>query len=118
MKTEVLIIIFMVSVMIIAGVVIVSAQLQPDEQLKKFYEDYIAEKIAKCKSKTILKTSKSENLRLTAKKASKKARFLMLNRDQLVNGMIQQDIGQKPYKIEHFLNSHFRNFTNKQGKSP
>ena len=54
-----------------------------------------------------LKTSRSEHLRLTAEKAEKEVRFLTLNKDILVVEMIKQYIGQRPYKIERYLNVDF-----------
>jgi hypothetical protein len=107
MKAKLFMVIFVVSTIIVTDAFQKSAQSQSDIQLKKFYESYIAGKITKCQSKTLLKISKSKNLRLTAEKAAEQARFLKLNRDKLVNEMMEQDIGQKPYKIEHYLNSRF-----------
>ena len=107
MKAKELIIIGLAGVMILTGAVQIAAESQSDEQLNKFYEDYISEKIAKSQSKTSLKTSRSENLRLAAEKAEKQVRFLTLNKDILVDEMIKQDIGQKPYKIERYLKKRF-----------
>jgi len=107
MKVKALMVIFVSSFMIMIGATQISAQSQSDEHLKKIYETCIAKKIAKCQSKTILKTSRSENLQLTAEIAANQARFLSLNKDTLVNEMMEEGIGQKPYQIEHYLNSRF-----------
>jgi len=107
MKVKALMVIFVSSFMIMIGATQISAESQSDEQLKKFYETCIAKKITRCQSKTMLKTSRSENLQLTAEVAANQARFLSLNKDMLVNEMIEKGIGQKPYKIEHYLNSSF-----------
>jgi len=93
--------------MIIIGSTQISAHSQSNEKLQKFYETCIAKKIAKCQSKTILKLSRSENLQLIAEIAVNQARFLSLNKDTLVNEMMEKNIGQKPYKIEYYLNSRF-----------
>lgn len=111
MKVKELIILGLASVMIFAGAVQIAAESQSDEQLNTFYENYISEKIVKSQSKTNLKTSKSENLRLAAEKAEKQVRFLTLNKDILVDEMIQQDIGQKPYKIEKYLKKRFSDYS-------
>ena len=111
MKAKQLIIICLAGVMIFTGAVQIAAESQTDEQLNEFYENYISEKIVKSQSKTNLKTSRSENLRLAAEKAEKQVRFLTLNKDILVDEMIKQDIGQKPYKIEKYLTKRFSDYS-------
>jgi hypothetical protein len=111
MKAKELFIIGLASVMIFAGAIQIAAESQSDEQLNAFYENYISEKIAKNQSKTSLKTSRSENLRLAAEKAEKQVGFLTLNKDILVDEMIEQDIGQKPYKIEIYLKERFSDYS-------
>lgn len=107
MKVKALMVIFMWSFMIIIGSTQISAHSQSNEKLRKFYETCIAKKIAKCQSKTMLKLSKSENLQLTAEIAVNQVRFLSLNKETLVNEMMEKNIGRKPYKIEYYLNSRF-----------
>ena len=107
MKAKALMLIVVTSFMIMIGATQISAQSQSDEHQKKIYETCIAKKIVRCQSKTILKTSRSENLQLTAEIAANQARFLSLNKDMLVNEMMEKSIGQKPYQIEHYLNSRF-----------
>jgi hypothetical protein len=111
MKAKELFIIGLASVMIFAGAIQIAAESQSDEQLNAFYENYISEKIAKNQSKTSLKTSRSENLRLAAEKAEKQVMFLTLNKDILVDEMTEQDIGQKPYKIEKYLKERFSDYS-------
>ena len=111
MKVKELIIIGLAGVMILTGAVQIAAESQSDEQLNKFYENYISEKIVKSQSKTNLKTSRSENLRLAAEKAEKQATFLTRNKDILVDEMIKQDIGQKPYKIEKYLKNRYSDYS-------
>lgn len=107
MKVKTLMVIFVSSFMIMIGATQISAHYQSNEELKKLYETCITKEIAKCQSKTMLKTSRSENLQLTAQIAANQARFLQLNKDMLINEMMEKDIGQKPYQIEHYLNSRF-----------
>jgi hypothetical protein len=111
MKAKELFIIVLAGAMIFTGAVQIAAESQSDEQLNEFYETYISEKIAKSQSKTLLKTSRSENLRLAAEKAEKQVRFLTLNKDILVDEMIEQDIGQRPYKIQKYLNKRFSEYS-------
>ena len=111
MGAKELIIAGMVGVMVFIGAAQIAAESKPNEQLYKFYETYISGKISKSHSKAFLKTSRSENLRLAAEKAEKKAMFLNLKRDILVDEMLKQDIGQKPYKIEYYLNKRFSEYS-------
>ena len=107
MTAKSLIVIFLSCFMIMIGATQIYAESQSDEHLIKIYETCIVKKIAKCQSKTILETSRSENLQLAAEIAADQVRFLSLNKDILVNEMMEKDIGQKPYKIEYYLNSRF-----------
>jgi len=97
----------LIGVLITTSAVNIAAQSQPVEQQKKFYETCLSEKIVKHQAKTILKNSKSKNLRLTAETATQKATFLTLNRNMLVEEMIEQDIDLKGYQIDFYLNKRF-----------
>jgi len=110
MKVKQLIIIGLAGVMIFSGAIRIAAESQSDEQLNTFYEYYISEKIVKSQSKTNLKNSRSENLRLAAAKAEKQATFLTLNKDILIEEMIELDIGQRSYKVEKYLNNRFSEY--------
>ena len=110
MRTKELIAIGIAGTMILIGAVPITAESPSNEQLAKFYENYIFEKIDKNQSKASLKTSRSKNLRLVGAKAEKQAAFLTLKRDILVDEMMKQHIGQKPYKIEYFLNKRFSEY--------
>ena len=78
-----------------------------NEQLKKYYKDYISKCISKNQSKTALQTSKSKNLRSCGTLSKQKVIFLTNNQNMLVNEMIKNQIGTKPYKIEYYLNKKF-----------
>lgn len=84
------------------------AQPQNHEQLNSFYENCILNKIDKCQSKMILlKTTRSKNLQQAAEKAKEQYRFLLLNKNALIDEMHEQRIGQKNYKVERYLNRRF-----------
>jgi len=110
MKNTEWIVIALIAALITAIPVRTLGQSQPVDPLKKFYETCLSEEIAKCQSKTILKNSKSKNLRLTAETAAQKATFLTLNRKMLVEEMIEQDIDTKRYQIDFYLNKRFYEF--------
>lgn len=107
MKNTEWIITALIGVLVTISSVKIAAQSQPTDPQKKFYETCLSEKIAKYQSKTVLKNSKSKNLRLTAETATQKARFLTLNKNMLVEEMIEQDIDTKRYLINFYLNKRF-----------
>ena len=107
MKYQRLAILFWLSVMILPGFAQIAAQSQSDGNLKKYYEACIAEKIAKCQSKTEMEKSRLKNLRLDAAIAAEKARFLSVNMDVLIEEMTERNVGKKSYKIDAFLNEKF-----------
>ena len=78
-----------------------------NEELAKFYQEYISKCILKNKSKAALQTSKSENLRSCGKIYKQKAVFLTNNQNVLVNEMIRNEIGTKPYKVDYYINKRF-----------
>jgi len=100
-------VIFLAGIMIPTGAIQVAAQSQSDDHLKDFYEVFIAQKIDRCQSKSELQQSRSKNLRLEAAIAAEKVRFLSINKDILVEEMLDQKIGKKKYKINVFLNKKF-----------
>ena len=107
MKANIRCLISLVSfILIIAGV---PAAGQPDskDQLLKFYESCITKKIANCRAKTDLRNSRSVNLRRRADLAKKQMVFLTANKNMLINEMVDQEIGQKHYKVDYYLNKRF-----------
>ena len=57
--------------------------------------------------KTSLQNSRSGRLQRKGHLEASKARFLMANRDHLVDAMMRSNIGRKPYNIQRFLNEEF-----------
>jgi hypothetical protein len=102
-------VIFLAVTMISTGATQIAAKSQSHDDLKNFYEACIEEKIVRCQSKSEMEGSRSKNLRLDAAIAAEKARFLSLNRNMLVEEMIDRKIGQRVYKIDVFLNEKFYN---------
>ena len=107
MKAKVYCIVFLVSYMVIIGTAQVTAQSESKDQLIKFYGECIEKKISCCKAKTVLNTSRSVNLQREADLAMKKVTFFSSNKNMLINEMIEQEIGDKPYKVEYYLNKRF-----------
>jgi len=81
------------------------------EQLTKYYTEYISKCICKNESKATLQTSRSVNLRKSGAIYEQKAVFLKNYQTVLVDEMIREEIGTKPYKIDYYLNKRFNRGT-------
>ena len=92
---------------ILTGAVTASGQNGENEKLRKYYKDYISKCISKNRSKASLQDSKSANLRSCGALSKQKVRYLMNNQNTLVNEMVENQVGTKPYKIEYYLNKRF-----------
>ena len=107
MVTKVCCIVSLVLVMAVSGASLAAAQSASKDQLIKYYESCITKKITNCNAKTVLKTSRSVHLRQKADLATRQATYFTSNKNMLINEMVKQEIGQKPYKVEHYLNKRF-----------
>ena len=95
------------SFLLIIGILPATGQSESKDQLLKFYESCITKKIANCRAKTALKTSRSSNLRRKANLSEKQVIFFTTNKNMLINEMVDQEIGQKHYKVDYYLNKRF-----------
>jgi hypothetical protein len=107
MVTKICCIVSLLLVMALSGASLVTAQSASKDQLVKFYESCITKKISNCNAKTVLKTSRSANLRHKADLATRQVTYFKSNKSMLINEMVEQGIGQKHYKVEHYLNKRF-----------
>ena len=107
MKARVFCVISLLGFVITMGMAPLTAQSESKDQLKKFYRNCIEKKISNCKAKTALKNSRSENLQMKANLAQKQLIFFTNNKNELIDEMIDQQIGYKQYKVEHYLNRRF-----------
>ena len=99
--------IILVLFMAVMGPAGAAAQSESNDQLIKFYENCITKKIHNCNAKTVLKTSRSVNLRQKANLARRQAIFYTSHKNELINEMVEQGIGQKQYKVNRYLNKRF-----------
>ncbi len=106
-KVKVCCIYSLVLVMAIIGAALAAEQSVSKDQLLKYYESCITKKISNCSAKTALKTSRSINLRRKADLAKRQVTFFTINKDILINEMVDQGIGPKHYKVEYYLNKRF-----------
>jgi hypothetical protein len=107
MQGKTLIITTMVMVVSLIVGLPVTGQTEENVQLKNYYNAYIVKCIDKNQSKTVLLTSRSENLRNYGAICKQKTVFLTNNQNALVDEMIKKEIGTKPYKIDYYLNKRF-----------
>ena len=107
MKASTLIVVMLLLVLTTLGAFPAIGLSGENEQLENYYNDYISECILKNQSKAGLQTSRSENLRSCGALSEQKVIFLTHSRDKLIDEMIENEIGTKPYKIEYYLNKRF-----------
>ena len=107
MKANVCCIFSLMLVMAIIGAALAAEKSVSKDQLVKYFESCITKKISNCSAKTALKTSRSMNLRRKADLATRQVTFFTINKDILINEMVDQGIGQKHYKVEYYLNKRF-----------
>lgn len=94
-------------VVILIGAIPETGQSSENEQLRKYYNDYILKCISKNQSKAALQSSRSANLRSCGALSKQKAIFLTHNQNLLIDEMINHKVGTKSYKVEHYLNKRF-----------
>jgi hypothetical protein len=107
MKAKVCCIVSLVLVMAVIGAAPAAAQSVSKDQLVKYYKSCITKKITNCSAKTTLKTSRSVNLRRRADLATRQVTFFTTNKNMLIHEMVDQEIGQKNYKVDYYLNKRF-----------
>lgn len=107
MKAKMYCSVSLVLVVAVIGAASVAAQSLSKAQLVGYYDNCITKKITNCNAKTVLKTSRSANLRRKSRLATNQVTFFTSNRNKLINEMVEQEIGQKHYKVDHYLNKRF-----------
>ena len=107
MKTKICCIGSLVLVAAVFGAALAADQSVSNDQLVKYYESCITKKIYNCNARAVLKTSRSFNLRRKAELSTKQVIFFTTNKNKLINEMVDQEIGQKHYKVEYYLNKRF-----------
>lgn len=107
MREKIFVIATMIMVVIFMGAVSAAGQSGENEQLRKYYKDYISKCISKNQSKADLQDSKSANLRSCGALSKQKVIYLTNNQNTLINELVDNQVGTKPYKIEYYLNKRF-----------
>ena len=107
MKAKFGCLITLVLFMSFAGVAGVAAQSESNAQMVQYYENCVLKKIYNCNAKTVLKTSRSVNLRQKADLSARQVIFYTNNKNILIDEMIEQGIDRKQYKVDRYLNKRF-----------
>ena len=108
MKTKVMVI--LVSAMVLMSLQNASvAVADEDVNLTAHYSAIIDELVMKCKYKTAMRHSKSNVIRDAAMLSCLKTTFYKKNKENLIRGMIEKNIGIKRYKVCYYLNTQFYN---------
>ena len=94
-------------VVLLIGSVAVAADQKDVEDRADYYGRLIDEAIAKCEAKGRLRNSWSQSVRRTAAVAHLKAAYFEEYRQELIQAMIDDNVGEKPYKVHYYLNNHF-----------
>lgn len=71
------------------------------------YSKMIDRYAACCEKKSMLRHSRSENLRQKAEISCLKAAYLRNYKDEIVADLIEHNINPQPYKVQHFVNTLF-----------
>jgi hypothetical protein len=100
----------MVPVLVVVLMAFMAGALQAGEDLqaiKTYYEKAIAQEIVNCQKQSVLRSSRSHNLRMKGHREASKALFLETHRDQLVDTMVALQLRPVGYKVQRFLEDRF-----------
>ena len=78
-------------------------------QETSYYGECIDQKIVQCERKAVFIDCKSEPLRKWARMNKLKAEYFKENKKELIQEMVAQDLDQRQYKTDYFLNKFFFN---------
>lgn len=76
-------------------------------EAKAFLNDCIEKELSSCFAKMDLIESRSKCIRNCCKASMLKARFIIANRNQLVDEMLAKGIAGKCYRVDYYLNQRF-----------
>ena len=83
------------------------SQMTTSPKLEAVYGGYIDEFISRCDSKSARTNAICQNIRKEASLAQLKAKYYRKHKEQLVQDMINNDVGVKRHKIRYYLISEF-----------
>lgn len=98
------------AVLTIAASIMALPALANDEneaEVKAKIEALVDEYINSCNAKSELLSSRSENIRRSARRSCLKASYCRHNREELIQDMLDSKVAPKPYKVQLFLSERF-----------
>ena len=78
-----------------------------DSQKEVIYSVHIENMIMSCESKAWMSDSSSRSIRGEYALYTLKGSFLRANKSNLIQDMIEEDVGIKPYQMTYYLNKRF-----------
>jgi hypothetical protein len=84
------------------------------EDLEIYYGRLVDGAIKNCEAKNKMRNSWSESVRRTAAVAYLKGTYFKAYKAELVQSMIDEKIGEKPYQVNYYLNKRFYRIFSKE----
>jgi hypothetical protein len=84
-------------------------------EMKAKLEALVDEYIKSCDAKSEMLSSRSENIRNSARRSCMKASYCRNNREELIQEMLDRKIEPKQYKVRLFLSERFSNDSMSRG---
>jgi hypothetical protein len=82
--------------------------------MEKYYGSLVDEAIIHCEAKNKMRASWSGSVRRTAAVAYLKGAYLKEYKNDLVHDMIEEEVGEKPFKVNYYLNKRFYRLFNRE----
>ena len=92
------------TLLLVIGIILSAAITRADPGVKEsFYRNCIDCRIKNCDLKAELLNSKYQHIRQWARRSSEEAKFYRDRKEQLIQALVQQNVEEKPYKVDYFL---------------
>jgi len=92
------------TLMLVIGIILSAAiTLANPGEKESFYRDCIDRRIKNCDLKADFSNSQYEHIRQCALRSSEEAKFYRDRKEQLIQTLVQQNVEEKPYKVDYFL---------------
>ena len=92
------------TLLLVIGIILSAAITHANPGVKEsFYRNCIDLRIKNCDLKAELLNSKYQHIRQWALRSSEEAKFYRDRKEQLIQALVQQNVEEKPYKVDYFL---------------
>jgi len=101
------------TLLLVIGIILSAAITHADPGVKEsFYRNCIDCRIKNCDLKAELLNSKYQHIRQWARRSSEEAKFYRDRKEQLIQALVQQNVEEKPYKVDYFLIQAYTDYDN------